>query len=273
MWLAERMSRWWVGLVVAGLAVTSCSGDDRDTVEITTTDSAGRTTVVTQQVTETPTDTSTGDAAPTTAALVATALELPDGSSIAFDMPDSWAVEPMPDAVREDPPIADAVPPRQWCLVPSEAPPAIDGCTGVLVAAGPDWLPGPAGTAYTPRQVDGWRSGAASLACPFGEDGQPADAAEATITPDEADATTDPTPDDSEVDLLVTASEGLPLTSVQTEVNGRQLTYETWRASCSLSEEVVINPQVWHDSTLGVLVKDYFGLPEIPALVESLRAA
>jgi hypothetical protein len=198
-------------------------------------------------------------------------LELPDGSRVAFDMPESWTVEPLADAVRSDPPIPDALPPRQWCLVPAEAPPAIDGCSGVLVAAGPDWLPGPAGSAYSPRQVNGWRSGEAPLACPFGTDGEPTDAAVATVTPDDAAATAEP--DDTEVDLLVTAAEGMPLTSVQTEMDGRLLTYETWRASCSLSEEIVISPQVWHDPTLGVLVKDYFGMPQTPVLVESLRPA
>src|SRR5690606_39315589 len=131
---------------------------------------------------------------------VATVLELPDGSSLAFDMPDTWRVEPLPDAVREDSPIADAVAPRQWCLVPSQAPPAIDGCTGVLVAAGPDWLPGPAGTAYSPRQVDGWRSSAGPLACPFVEGGEPADATVADITPAEDGATADAGADGGEME-------------------------------------------------------------------------
>lgn len=266
------MGRLWTGTVIAVLLCAGCSGDDVETVEIMTTDSEGQPTVVTQQVTEAPAPPG-ADAAPTTATLVTTTLEHPAGTAITFEMPETWTVVPLEEPERTASPIADAVPPQQWCLVPPDAPPALEDCSGVLIAMGPDWLPGPAGSAYSPRQVDGWRSGAAPLACPFGEDGEPADASSVTITPDQAGATADPTPDDSEVDLLVTEAEGLPLTSVQTEVNGRRLTYETWRASCSLTEGVVINPQVWHDLELGVLVRDYFGLPETAVLVESLRGA
>ncbi len=264
----------WAGAATLVLLCAGCTGDDVETVEIMTTDSEGQPTVVTQEVTEAPPTPSGPDAAPTTAALISTTLEHPDGGTVSFQMPETWTVVPMEEPERTDPPpIADAVAPLQWCLVPPEAPPVLDGCSGVLLVMGPDWLPGPAGSAYTPRQVDGWRSGAAPLACPFGEDGEPADAASVTITPDQAGATADPTPDDSEVDLLVTEAEGLPLTSVSTEVDGRRVTYETWRASCSLTEDVVITPQVWHDLELGVLVRDYFGLPETALVVESLRGA
>ncbi len=306
-WLAGRMRGLWAGAVTAALLCAGCSGDD-EPVEVTTTDSAGRTTVITQEATEEPTATEQGDIAQTTAAMVSTLLEGP-GTSVEIDLPEGWTVQELGEAERTLPPDPTDQAPQQWCLVPPSAPPAIDGCSGVLVAVGPDWLPGHAGAAYSLRQVEGWRSTPGALACPVDEDGEPTDAAVVTATPDDeaaddeaadgeagdeaanddnaqdgvaddgltgdgAEATAPPpTPDDSEVDLLVTASEGMPLTSVESEVAGRTVTYETWRATCSLSEGVVISPQVWHDRDLNVLVRDYFGLPTTIAIVESLRAA
>lgn len=258
---------------MAVLLCAGCTGDDVETVEIMTTDNQGQPTVVTQEVTQAPAAPTPSDAVPTTAAMTSATLEHPDGAAVSFQLPQTWTIVPMEEPERTDQPIADAVAPLQWCLVPPDAPPVLDGCSGVLFAMGPDWLPGPAGSAYSPRQVDGWRSGAGPLPCPFGEDGARADASSVTIIPDQAGATAEATPDDSEVDLLVTAAEGLPLTSVSTEVDGRRVTYETWRASCSLTEDVVITPQVWHDLELGVLVRDYFGLPETALVVESLRGA
>lgn len=285
-----------VGAATVALLCAGCSDGEGETVEITTTDSAGQPTVVTQEVTQTPEEpeeTTDVDAAPTTVDLVAQVFDVPGGTQVALDLPQDWTIEELGEATRTTSPIADAVAPQQWCLVPPNAPPAIDGCSGILLAAGGDWLPGAAGAAYSPRQVDGWRSGPGPLACPFGPDGEPADTALSTATPDGVGATQQPpdgseveasgegseedpgevTPDDSEVDLLVTAAEGMPLTSVQTQIDGRAVTYETWRASCSLSPEVVIVPQVWHDVDLHVLVRDYFGMPETAVIVESLRGA
>lgn len=281
-WLAGRMRGLWAGAVAGALLCAGCSGDE-EPVEVTTTDSAGRTTVITQEATEEPTPSVDEDGAPTTAAMVSTLLEAP-GASVEIDLPETWTVQELEEAERTLPPDPAAQAPQQWCLVPPTAPPAIDGCSGVLVAVGPDWLPGHAGAAYSLRQVEGWRSTPGPLACPVDEEGEPTDAAVVTATPGEEVADDDiaddlagatappPTPDDSEVDLLVTASEGMPLTSVESEVAGRTLTYETWRATCSLSEGVVISPQVWHDRGLNVLVRDYFGLPATISIVESLRA-
>lgn len=275
------MRRVWVGVVAAALCCAGCSDDDPAPVEITTTDSAGRTSVVTQEVTEEPpaaTDAGEGPGAePVATALVTTQLEGPDGTTYEVELPETWTVQELAAAERTAAPDQSAVPPAQWCLVPPSGPPTIDGCAGVLLAAGPDWLPGHAGSAYSLRQVDGWRSTDGPLACPVDQDGEPTDAAVVTATPDE-DSVEDAVaataePDASEVDLLITASEGMPLTSVESEVNGRTLTYETWRASCSISENVVISPQVWHDRDLGVLIRDYVGLPETIAIVESLRTA
>ncbi|MCK0112873.1 hypothetical protein MWU75_12055 [Ornithinimicrobium sp. F0845] len=265
-----------LGLAVTALVCSGCTlGDgEGESVEITTTDAAGRTTVVTQEVTQAPepTDGEVTDAAPTTATLVPTVLDVPGGTRIAFDMPDTWSIVELGTAQRTEPPDPSATLPQQWCLVPADELPAIDGCAGVLLAAGPDWLPGHAGTAYSPRQVEGWHTTPGPLPCPFADDGGIADAATVTSTPDAAAMTEAPTtPDDSEVDLLVTSAEGLPLTTTQSEVNGRTVTYETWRATCSLTEEAAMTPQVWHDLDLGVLVRDYFGSPDTIALVSSLR--
>ncbi|NLG23010.1 MAG: hypothetical protein GX555_16440 [Actinomycetales bacterium] len=267
-----------VGLTVTALACAGCTvGDgEGEPVEITTTDAAGRTTVVTQEVTQAPEPTggTDGDAAPTTATLVETVLDVPGGARIAFDMPDTWTVVELGAAQRTADPNPGAEPPQLWCLVPPEVRPAIDGCAGILIAAGPDWLPGHAGAAYSPRQVEGWRSTPGPLPCPFGEGGAVADDATVTSTPDTAATTGTPEPpDDSEVDLLVTAAEGLPLTTTQSEVNGRTVTYETWRATCSLTEDVALTPQVWHDLDLGVLVRDFFGSPDAVGLISSLRWA
>lgn len=279
----------WVGVVLAGLLCAGCS-DDEEPVEVTTTDSAGRTTVITQEVTATPTPSPGPESAPTTVALTSVVLET-SGGNLEIDLPETWTVQPLPEAERTQAPDAEAQAPQQWCLVPPSPQPTFDGCAGVLVAAGPDWLPGHGGAAYSLRQDEGWRSTPGPIACPVTEDGEPTDAARVTATPDQVDQTQAPgedagdeddaaeigveelEPDGAEVDLLVTASEGLPLTSVETEVNGRRITYETWRASCTLSETVVIAPQVWHDRELGVLVRDYVGLPDTLGIVESLRAA
>ena len=279
-----------VGAAAVALVCAGCSDSEgeTETVEITTTDEAGQPTVVTQQVTKAPPESSPADAAPTTVDLVGQVFDTAGGAQIALDLPQDWTIEPLGEAVRTNSPIADAVAPQQWCLVPPNAPPALDGCSGVLLAAGGDWLPGAGGTAYSPRQEDGWRSSTGPLPCPLGPDGEPVDTALTTATPDAVEATAAPdrsgsdsefeapvetTPDESEVDLLITASEGMPLTSVQTSVDGRTLTYETWRASCSLSPDVVITPQVWHDRELDVLIRDYFGIPETAIIVESLRGA
>lgn len=267
------MRRLGLGVVAAALLCAGCSGGGSETVEVTTTDQEGRPTVVTQEVTEAPEPTAGVDAAPATATLVDTVLDVPGGGRIAFDLPDTWTVQELRLAERTAAPDPQAQPPQQWCLVPPEELPAIDGCAGVLIAAGPDWLPGHAGAAYSVRQQEGWRSTSEPLACPFGEDGQPGDLAAATRTPDDATVTAAPTTlDDSEVDLLVTAGDGLPMTSTETEVDGRSVRYETWRVTCSLSEGA-ITPQVWHDLELGVLVRDYFGSPYSVALIASLRDA
>lgn len=264
------MRGWWPGVVVTALLCAGCSGDGGETVEVTTTDREGRPTVVTQEVTQTPEPTG-ADAAPATAAMVTTVLDVPGRNPIAFDLPDTWQVQELGVAERTTTPDPESQPPQQWCLVPPEDLPAIDGCAGVLLAAGPDWLPGHAGAAYSVRQEEGWRSTPEPLPCPFGDDGLPADAAEATSTPDDAAVTGGPaTPDESEVDLLVTAGDGLPMTSAETEVDGRSVRYETWRVTCSLSEGS-ITPQVWHDLDLRVLVRDYFGSPYSFSLVASLR--
>ncbi len=269
----------WVGAAIGVLLCAGCSDDETEPeqVEITTTDEAGNTTVVTQDATEEP-EPSQDDVAATTATFISAVLKGPGKTSVALDVPQSWQIERLKVAERTAPPDPDDIAPQQWCLVPPSAPPAIDGCSGVLVAVGPDWLPGHAGAAYSLRQVEGWRSVAGPLSCPFQEGGEPSDVTVATADPeevaeDEVAATAEPTPDESEVDLLVTAAEGMPLTTTQTEVDGRTVTYETWRASCSLSENVVIAPQVWQDQDLGVLVRDYFGQPETVAIVESLRGA
>lgn len=265
------MRRVWLGVAVTALVCAGCSAGDGETMEVTTTDREGRTTVVTQEVTETPEPSAGEDAAPSTATMVNTVLDVPGGSQIAFDLPDTWTVQELGEAVRTDPPDPQAQPPQQWCLVPPTELPPIDGCAGVLIASGPDWVPGHAGAAYAVRQQEGWRSTAGQLPCPFGEDGLPTDTGVATSTPDAAPVTGAPTTmDDAEVDLLVTENDGFPLTSAETEVDGRSVRYETWRASCSLSEGS-ITPQVWHDLELGVLVRDYIGSAYSVALVGSLR--
>lgn len=270
------MRRVGVGIVLTAVACVACSSGQSPTdptaETITMTDEAGHTTVVTQEVTPTPEPTADeGDAAPPLVEMVPIVLEVPEGGQIAFDMPDTWRVVEMGPAERTDPPDPDAAAPQQWCLEPPEALPAIDGCAGVFVAAGPSWLPGNAGAAYSPRQAEGWHSTPAPMTCPVTEDGQVTDSEAVTAAPDNSESAAAPTEDEDDLNLLVTASEGMPLTTSESQIQGRTVTYETWRASCTLTPQVAITPQVWHDPELGVLVRDYFGNPDTISLVSSLR--
>lgn len=304
------MRRMLGGVAVTGLLCVGCSGGE-DTVEITTTDSAGQPTVITQEVTQAPEEPA-GDVrpAPTLAPLEPTSVSAPGGATVAFAMPADWTLEQLgPTSLVEPQP--GSVAPHRWCLVPPADLPAIDDCAGLLLASGPDWLPGGAGAPYAPRQVDGWLSTPGRLLCPVDKEGDlRTDEALVTATPDgvgqtgapegggldaslpgvdeepvdgaeegaaaageeDGEAPEEPAGDpgdEAEPDLASSESDGRPLTSVRTEVDGREVHYETWRVTCTLSE-FSFTPQLWHDPELDVLVKDYFGRPETALIVDSL---
>ena len=84
----------WAGAVAGALLCAGCSGDE-EPVEVTTTDSAGRTTVITQEATQEPSSTPEDDVAPTTAAMTSVMLEGP-GTPVELDLPETWTVAPRP---------------------------------------------------------------------------------------------------------------------------------------------------------------------------------
>lgn len=263
------------GALVAAVLVAACNGED-EPAAVTTTDQAGNTVVVTP--TETPTateDPSEDGGQPTTeppADPVATTLPVPgdDQASIPGDdqdtttgppqqavlttvsvlVPPGWSVLDLGDAELAEP-VAGEVAPHRWCLAPSYAVPSVDGCAGVLVAVGGDWLPGAAGQPYVPGQVDGWRWGTEPMLCPFDP---------------EAD------PEAEEPNEIVADAEGAPLTTTNTEVNGMAAVYETWRVRCTGTDDA-FTPQVWQVPELNVLVKDYFGQADTGLVLDDLTGS
>lgn len=281
MWLAEVMGRRVLGRVQVGtltalLLCAGCSGDD-DPLTTTTTDQVGNTVVVTHTAAPTeapdavdggPTTASPdpvpttlpvpgdGDAAPTTrppagdAGSTTAAPQHTVLTRVSLQVPGGWTVQDLGEAAAADP-VPGAVAPHRWCLAPPYGVPEVDGCAGVLVAVGGDWLPGAAGQPYAEEQVDGWRWGTEPLLCPFDP---------------EAD------PEAEEPNLVVSDAEGTPLTTADTEVNGMTTHYETWRVRCTTTEDV-FTPQLWHIPELNVLVKDYFGQADTGSVLESLGGA
>ncbi|CAN5839486.1 hypothetical protein BH24ACT8_BH24ACT8_21770 [soil metagenome] len=265
MWLAGQMVRLTrpVGVVaVAVLLCASCS-EAREPAPVTTTDQAGNTVVVTP----TPTGEVEGDGESATSPPtdpVATTLPVPTPDAaevteqppqqavlvrVGIDVPGGWTVQDMGETAVPAPE-PGLIPPHQWCLVPSEPLPVVDGCAGVVVAVGGDWLPGAGGEPYVADQPGGWLSSTEPLLCPFDADAE--------------------LYEEGEGNVVVTDSEGAPLTSTQTEVGGLEMRYETWRARCTEGEEA-FTPRLWHVPELNVLVKDYFGLPGTITTLETLE--
>jgi hypothetical protein len=253
-------------VLTAALLLAACSGDPEPGGPVTTTDQAGNTVVIpTGPVTAGP-DTGPVTEAPPPRDPVETTLPVPSDTEpttagpsepavlvrISVDVPGGWTVEDMGDAEPAEP-RAGEVAPHVWCLVPDYFLPSVDGCSGIVIAVGGDWLPGAAGGRYEARQADGWRWGSDPLRCPF-------------------DDTTEPPPEDGSGNLAVTDSEGAPLTSTETVVGDLRMRYETWRVRCTETGETFA-PQLWHVPELNVLVKDYFGSPETLAVLESLDGA
>lgn len=183
-----------------------------------------------------------------------------------FEIPADWEVEDMGDAEAADPQ-AGQIPPHLWCLVPPTGLPPIDGCAGVVVAIGGDWLPGAGGSPYRHNQEGAWWSGSGEPACPFGQgaedEGEAEDAGEGEDG-DQGEA--EPT------DVAVTDNDGLPLTSTSTQVGEYVARYETWRVTCQEGGET-FTPQLWHLPELNVLVKDYYGHPDTVAVLHGLEGA
>jgi hypothetical protein len=256
-------------LAVAGLLLAACSGSG-DTADpsapVTTTDLAGNTVVVTptQPVTESPDDAS-ATATPTTQDAVETTLPVPPDAGpttgrppqqevlvrVSVEVPGGWSVQDLGEAELAEP-VAGEVAPHRWCLVPDYFVPEVDGCAGLVVSVGGDWLPGAAGGRYEPGQTDGWRFGTEPLLCPFDPEAELAE--------------------DGTGNVVVSDAEGEPLTSRETDVGGLLMRYETWRVRCSETDEA-FSPQMWHVPDLNVLVKDYFGSPDAVAVLESLDGA
>lgn len=190
-----------------------------------------------------PTGVETGEAT--------SAPEIPEGApnGITILLPQGWealdlGAVPAPEGVV-------GAPAHRWCLTPGYDLPSVDGCAGLTVSLGQDWLPGAAGGRYAPGQDGGWYHGAEPLVCPFAE------------VEEEAEET------EEEQNLVVDVGDGTPLTSVATVVGDHPARYETWRVRCALTEEV-FTPQVWQVTDLGVLVVDYFGAPDTHLILESI---
>lgn len=253
-------------VVTAALLLAACSDDPEPGGPVTTTDQAGNTVVVTPTgpVTEGP-DTGTATETPPPLDPVETTLPVPPDTSsetgspsepavlvrISVDVPGGWTVEDLGEAEPAEP-RAGEVAPHVWCLVPDYFVPAVDGCSGVVIAVSGDWLPGATGSRYEPRQTDGWRWGADPLPCPFDPEAEVGE--------------------DGSGNLAVTDADGAPLTSTDTMVGELRMRYETWRVRCTETGEA-FSPQLWHVPELNVLVKDYFGSPETLAVLESLGGA
>lgn len=250
----------------AVVLLAACSGTPDPGAPVTTTDQAGNTVVVTptEAVTESPDETSV-TATPPPEDPVETTLPVPSDTApttgspaeqhvlvrISVDVPGGWTLQDLGDAQPSEP-VAGEVAPHVWCLVPDYFLPEVDGCAGVVVAVGGDWLPGAAGGRYEPGQADGWRWGQEPLLCPFDPEAELAD--------------------DGTGNLAVSEAEGAPLTSSDTEMGGLEMHYETWRVRCTETGES-FSPQLWHVPELNVLVKDYFGSAETLAVLESLDGA
>lgn len=180
-------------------------------------------------------------------------------------LPQDWEVIDL-GALSAPPGPSDLTPAHHWCLVPGYPIPSIDGCAGVTVVLGTDWLPGAGGEPYQAGQPGGWRLPEEPLACPFH------DAPEE----DEVDAEAEGDPDaqveeEQDANVVVDLADGTPLTSVESRIGDHLIRYETWRVRCSETNEV-FTPQLWQVRDLGVIVTDYFGSPDTHLLLESLTA-
>lgn len=215
-------------------------------------------------------------------------------ADVEIELPGSWQVQDLGEADLEQADltqfegdddaqtsveelITDGLPPQLWCLVPPEGAPPVDGCAGVLVAVGGDWLPGAGGAPYRPEQVNGWRSGPDQVPCPVEDDGladepdsdgQDTDQAEDDAAQGEDAADSEESAATSNV--IVTEQEGEPVSSVTAQVGNYTAIYETWRATCSQTGET-ITPQVWYFPDLNVAVKDVLGHPDTFAIVNNLE--
>lgn len=265
MWLADRMRRGGrtsaVAAVAAVLVCPACT-EENQPAPVVTTDQAGRTVVVTPDPiedadTDRQTATQPADPVPTTlpvpTAEASGQTQQPPEQAVLvrvrLDVPGGWTVQDMGEPVlaTQRPGL---VPPNQWCLVPPQPVPVLDGCAGVIVAVGGDWLPGAAGEPYAAQQESAWLASTEPLLCPF-----------------DPEAALD---EEGEGNVVVTDAEGAPLTSTTTEVGGLDMRYETWRARCTTTGET-FTPQLWHVPELDVLVKDYFGSPQTVPMLGTLE--
>ncbi|WP_153395148.1 hypothetical protein [Ornithinicoccus halotolerans] len=213
-----------------------------------------------------------GDAATETPGTERTVL-----TRLEFEIPADWEVEDMGEAQAADPQPGE-IPPHQWCLVPPGDLAPVDGCGGVVVAIGGDWLPGASGSRYQPNQAGAWWAGQDEPACPFGEeaggqrdeDAEGAEGEEGGAGEAAGEAASGEDGAGGAVDPAVTANDGLPLTSQTTTVGPHVARYETWRVSCEQSGQT-LTPQLWHLPELNVLVKDYYGHPDTVAVLHGLQ--
>jgi hypothetical protein len=287
-------------LACAGvLLVGACSGDGEPTTPRLTdpvrtgAEQTGDATQIPDPVAATvtgPGDSSaTGDADAAQTGTGATADDQGPGTTrtalprLSLDIPADWQVEDLGPAQSHSA-RAGQVAPHLWCLVPPEGLAPVDGCGGVVLAVGGDWLPGAGGEPYRPDQAGAWWSGLDEPACPFVQDPGAPEEEEDPEAPEEEDVEApgdhDPEPAGDEdgpgldaaqpPDPAATANDGRPLTSQITAVGERQVRYETWRVSC-LSSGETLTPQLWHFPELNVLVKDYYGHPDTVAVLHGLQ--
>lgn len=176
-----------------------------------------------------------------------------DGSET--DISDVSAQGSRADAAADDVLTPDGQPAWHWCLVPAQEYPALEGCAGLSVAVGGDWLPGQYGLPYAANQAEGWRPTAEPIRCPIAEEAD-------EEAPDEGEPTdvVEPVPGESG-----------PLTSDETRIGEHLMRYETWRVTCTESEET-FTPRVWQSRSLNVLVRDYVGIPETVPILISIEA-
>lgn len=253
--------------LAAGLV--GCSTGDPDPDPVVTTAPGGQPVTITPTPTPEPTEEAEPTAIPTTlpigsdpADAVPTTLPTPSGdaatataeppelsSGVRLDVPAGWTVVAL-GALETAGPEPGTVPPERWCLVPSYPVPEVDGCAGVVLDVGGDWLPGGAGEPYAPNQPFGWRWESEPLLCPFDEDAE--------------------LDEEGEGNVVVADGDGMPLTSAETRVGELLMRYQTWRVRCSTSEEDVFTPQQWQVPGLNVLVTDVFGSPDTLIVLLSL---
>ncbi len=182
------------GVMSAGW-LAGCSTSEPPVAPVTTTDQAGRPTVITPSpsMPADPADPGSADEDTPSTELPWRRVTFADALGAApgvapvagVEVPADWSVTSLPSPLP--PPGEVGEPPMLVCLgpAPADARRLVDGCAGLLLAGGGEWTPGAGGAAYRPGQPDGWLTATDPVPCPALEIADE----DAVPTPDSASAT------------------------------------------------------------------------------------